>query len=297
MVLPTHDESIIIMRHRARFPQNLIIPYEEEYLLHKLSDKAEATKLAQKIGVPIPRTYNHIDEVETYPIVYKTVIGNSAKGVFFPKDKESLRKLTEIYKHEKTLLQEWVGGTDYSVDCIRWNHFWKASVYRARITKTNGGGTTTQREIVHLPILEHYAQKILDSVNFKGVCGLDFRYDAETQKAAFIEINARFTGGIATPIAAGFDIPHILYTLALKGNYEKPVNIKIGTCTKWILGDFITLVGRAITFQWHWRELKQLFTLKDFDAFDDFDIHDKKAILGEMYYYLDKLIRNRKLNP
>ena len=33
------------------------------------------------------------------------------------------------------------------------------------------------------------------------------------------------------------------------------------------------------------------------DAYDDFRTDDKKAILGEMLYYLEKLIKNRKLNP
>lgn len=297
VLLPTHDESVVIMRHRDKFPMNLIIPYESENLLLTLANKVSSTELAAKAGVPIPKVYTSSDEVQVYPVVFKTAIGNSAKGVYFPKTKEELQTLEIEHEGEETLLEEWIGGKDYSVDCVRWDGFWKSSVYHALVTKTNGGGTTTQREIVDIPELEKYAQILLDYVDFHGVCGLDFRYDEQTGQCAFIEVNARFTGGLATPIAAGFDIPWIVYKLATEGVYTDPINVKVGTRTKWILGDLITLVERLVSFKFSWNELKQVFTFRGVDAFDDFRKDDKKAILGEMVYYLEKLVKNRKLNP
>ena len=297
VLLPTHDESVVIMRHRDKFPKDLIIPYESENLLLTLANKVSSTELADKAGVPIPKVYSSSEEVLKYPVVFKTAIGNSAKGVYFPKTKEELQALEVEHEGEETLLEEWIGGTDYSVDCVRWDGFWKASVYHALVTKTDGGGTTTQREIVNIPELEKYALMLLDSVDFHGVCGLDFRYDEQAGQCAFIEVNARFTGGLATPIAAGFDIPWIVYKLATEGTFTEPIDVKIGTKTKWILGDVITLVGRLISFKFSLTEMKQVFSFKGFDAFDDFRKDDIKAILGEMAYYFYKLIKNRKLNP
>ena len=297
VLLPTHDESVVIMRNRQRFPDDLIIPYENEELLLMLANKAKATELARKVCVPVPKVFHSEKEVEHYPVVLKTIIGNSAKGVFFPKNETELRTLQGKYQTDEILLEELVGGTDYSVDCVRWDGFWKASVYHALVTKTDGGGTTTQREIVSVPQLEEYARKMLDQVDFHGVCGLDFRYDEMTGHAAFIEVNARFTGGIATPIVAGFDIPWIVYSLATTNCYNANINVKVGTRTKWILGDFITLVGRMLSLKLSMAEMKQVFSFRGFDAFDDFVKDDKKAILGEMYYYFEKLVKNRKLNP
>lgn len=297
VLLPTHDESVVIMRHRDRFPKDLIIPYENEHLLLKLANKAEATELAKSVGVPVPEVYKSVEEVTSFPVVFKTVMGNSAKGVYFPKDEIELRALVDKHNVGEYLIEEWIGGTDYSVDCLRWDDFFQASTYHALVTKTNGGGTTTQREIVSMPLLETYAKKLLDAVDFHGVCGLDFRYDATTNRIAFIEVNARFTGGIATPITAGFDIPWIVYNLATKGCFSENVNARIGTKTKWILGDVITLVGRLFSFHISRAEMAQVFRFRGFDAFDDFFKDDKQAILGEMWYYFEKLIRNRKLNP
>lgn len=297
VLMPTHDESVVIMRHRDEFPADLIIPYEGEEKLLLLANKAKSTELARKAGVPVPEVYKSIDEVKSYPVVFKTVIGNSAKGVFFPKDREELVKLMDEHKNEETLLEEWIGGTDYSVDCVRWNSFCKTSVYHALVTKTDGGGTTTQREIVNMPQLEAAALKLMDAVDFHGVCGLDFRYDAEKNKIAYIETNARFTGGLATPVAAGFDIPWIVYKLSTEGKYTEPINVRIGTRTKWILGDIITLVGRILKFKWNLSELRRVFSFSGFDAYDDFCKDDKRAILGEFSYYFGKLLKNGKLNP
>lgn len=297
MLLPTHDESIIIMRHREKFPEDLIIPYDSEDKLLMLSNKSMATEIADKANVPIPKVYKSINDINKYPIVYKKVVGNSAKGVFFPKDKNELLKLIDRYGNNDVLLEEWVGGCDYSVDCIRWDSFFKSSVYRALVTKTDGGGTTTQREIVNMPCLEQYAKSLLDYVDFKGVCGLDFRYDIKTGDCAFIEVNARFTGGLATPIAAGFDIPWIVYKLATVGRYDNDVNLKLGTRTKWILGDLITIIDRLLSFKFVSEELKRTLQFSGFDAFDDYFVDDKKAFWGEMIYYFDKLLKNKKLNP
>lgn len=297
VLMPTHDESVVIMRHRDELPEDLIIPYEGEEMLLNLANKAWATDMAGKSGVPIPEVYASADDVKQYPVVYKTVIGNSAKGVFFPKTKEELLALQEQHKDEETLLEEWIGGTDYSVDCVRWDGFWKSSVYHALVTKTDGGGTTTQREIVSVPKLDRYAKMLLDAVDYHGVCGLDFRYDPDAGKIAFIEVNARFTGGLATPVAAGFNIPWAVYKLATEGHYDEPCDARIGTKTKWILGDVITIVGRVVKLKFNKAELKQVMKFRDFDAFDDYRKDDKRAILGEMSYYFGKLVKNGKLNP
>lgn len=297
VLLPTHDESQVIMRHRNEFPSELVIPYMEADRLKNLSDKAWATEKAAECGVPTPRTYGFWQDVEKFPCVFKTATGNSAKTVFFPKDAVALEKLVSEFRDVKILIEDRVGGSDYSVDCVRWDGFFKASTYHAMVTKTTGGGTTTQREIVSAPELERYARMLLDYVDFKGVCGIDFRYDPKSGEVAFIEVNARFTGGLATPVTAGFDIPWVLYSLATTGMYNEPIDIKIGTRTKWILGDVITLVGRMFSFSFNWREWKQALTFRGFDAFDDYRKDDCKAIRGEMSYYLGKLVKNGKLNP
>lgn len=296
VLLPTHDESLIIARHRDKFPLWLTIPIAGYDLLNSLSNKKQATAIANRIGIPTPKIYQ-TSERAVFPCVFKTAIGNSAKTVFYPSNKEKLDRLIKRFSGEDILIEEKCEGTDYSVDCIRYGKYCFTSTYKSTLTKTKGGGTSTQREIVGFPELEKYAKQILEETDYNGVCGLDFKYDDKTGRVAFIEVNARYTGGLATTIAAGFDIPYIHYCLSTKGAYTSPVKIRIGTRTKWILGDLITLVTRLMSFNLSFGELKQVLCFKGFSAFDDFQKDDKKAFIGELYYYFDKLLKNRKLNP
>ena len=296
VLFSTHDESLVIAKNIDKFPSWLIVPIASYQLLQDLSDKQISTSIASSVGVPTPYVFNCIDEIKSYPVVFKAAISNSAKDVYFPKSLEELLTLIRQYEGRKTLIEEKCDGCDYSVDCVRGEDYFCASVYRALVTKTEGGGTTTQRIIVEHPDLIRYAKAILDKVGYQGVCGIDFKVNEATGQANFIEINARYTGGLATPIAAGFDIPYIHYCLSTGKEFSHDFVIRTGTKTKWLLGDVITFVGRLVAFKLSRKELAQLFDF-NFDAYDDFRKDDKRAILGEISYYFEKLIKNRKLNP
>lgn len=295
VLLPTHDESVVIAKNIDKFPKDLIIPIANLELLTNLSNKKKATELAESIGVPVPEVYQCASDAK-FPCVFKTAIGNSAKTVFYPQNKAELEELISTYKDTDILIEEFVTGIDYCVDCVRQDNQCYTSVYKALVTKTPNGGTTTQREIVECPQLEVYAKKMLDAVNYNGVCGIDFKYNETTQRAAFIEVNARYTGGIATPIVAGFDIPYLHYCLSTEKKYPYPIKSQTGIKTKWILGDIITLAGMIVSGPFTMKKFKQLLSF-NFDGFDDFKKDDPWAIWGELSYYFVKLIKNRKLNP
>ena len=295
VLVPTHDEALVIARHIDKMPQDTIYAMESYEMQYRLSDKLQSTKIAQAAGVPTPRILTR-QQVSSYPVVVKTKFGNSAKGVFFPKNMEELDSLLNGLSPDDILIEEFFAGRDYSVDCVRSDSFFCATSYKSLVTKTHGGGTTTQRELVSMPILEEYARKILDASCYKGVCGIDFKVNETTGEAVFIEVNTRYTGGLATPIAAGFDIPYIHYKLVTEREYKEPITPVIGTRTKWILGDLIALVTKVVERTLTKDELRRILSFK-FDAFDDFDKNDKRAILGELSYYLNKLLKNRKLNP
>lgn len=299
VLMPTHDESLIIARHRHRFPKWLKISISDIDDLETLSNKLSATRIAEKVGVPTPKIYRSIDEIPAlgYPVIIKPTIGNSAKGVVKAVSRQEAENAIIKNSDAEIIIEEFIPGGDVCVDCIRNDNFFYGSVYKAIVTKTHGGGTTTQRIMIEDSHLVEYAKRILDYVGYQGVCGLDFRADPESGKVGFIEVNPRFTGGLATPVAAGFDIPYILYKFQIDPTFKPSIDVKIGTKTKWILGDIIALADNMINKSLTWDGIKKAFSFRGFDDFDDFDKDDKKAILGEFHYYLSKLIKNRKLNP
>ena len=76
VLLPTHDESVVIMRNRDKFPKDLIIPYENEKMLLNLANKANATTLAEKAGVPIPTMSPLLYTHSSVLLVLLWILGN-----------------------------------------------------------------------------------------------------------------------------------------------------------------------------------------------------------------------------
>lgn len=129
-------------------------------------------------------------------------------------------------------------------------------------------------------------------------CAGSFTYsDPFTEEAAFIEVNAR--------------------SRVVLQRLSQLVSTSLGWCINWLRrvdlthfvthasapkrsgywGDVITVVGRLVKLKFNCAELRQAMKFSGFDAFDDFRKEDKRAILGEMGYYLGKLVKNGKLNP
>ncbi len=104
ILLPTHDESLVIAKHIDKFPSWLIIPIASYQLLQDLSDKQIATSLANSVGVPTPRVFNSLEEITSFPVVFKAAISNSAKDVYFPGSLEELQNLIRQYEGKKTLI-------------------------------------------------------------------------------------------------------------------------------------------------------------------------------------------------
>ena len=120
--------------------------------------------------------------------------------------------LVEHFSGKRFLTEEYIEGTDWSVDAVRFDGYFRCGCYRS--LASNGQGPSLRREIGDNPRLEGYARRLLDAIDYHGVCGFDFRVDS-SGKAYFLECNPRLTGGLSTQLQTGFNIPSILVRKAL----------------------------------------------------------------------------------
>lgn len=215
MIIPIFFPEVI-SRYRDEFPE-VEIPVDFEEKLQVLDNKLEACALASSLGIRMPRMYGSIDEVERYPVVFKRVGGHGGDSVYFPKKRESLAHLVGASLPGTYLITDEIPGDDVSVDAVRWDGFFFAAAYRVLLPRAKG--VSILRESISSPELTETARRILDKVDYRGVCGLDFRVDSEG-RSWFLECNPRFSGGIASQIASGFDVPAVLMSL-VRG--ERPV--------------------------------------------------------------------------
>lgn len=209
----------LIAGNRSMVPASTVLPLSDAGIIHLLDDKAGASALCTELGIPQPRLYLDSDFIREpadtvtmqRSLVFKRSTGLGGDSVYFPKDGKALGHLIRSCNGRPHLIMDYIDGYDVSVDAIRWDGWFQAVAYRTMVPKVKG--TSLVRIGLEAPELVSYARKILDATGYRGVCGVDFRIDRKTGKAFFLECNPRFSGGIRSDLAAGFDTPFLIWQL------------------------------------------------------------------------------------
>lgn len=226
--------QIAAARCRDILPEGTILTADSAQNIGMLEGKVSASAIAARLGIPQPRIYTSVDDISSWPVIFKKDGSFGGRGVRKPTDRAALERILE---HEAAsgkcyLIEEYVPGCDLSIDIVRGadgcggqgNVRW--SCYRS--LGSNGLGPSTGRQVLSPddPLCAEMARcatAILDSIDYRGICGMDFRlaYDgggssgnagrpAADSRLLFLECNPRFTGGLASQLSAGFDLPLLL---------------------------------------------------------------------------------------
>lgn len=214
-------ESKEILNRRRPDPQleealqHVRLMTETEEKLRILDSKVQSYELAEKLGIRQPLRYNSEDDIPANArVVFKRDISFGGHGVHIPRNPDALKNLIAHQSPgEPYIIEKFIEGQDYSLDVIRFRDDFHSGGYRC--IRPTGNGPAEKREMLEegdkvLEQMRFDAKLILDSIDYQGICGFDFRAD-DSGTVYLIECNPRFTGGIASQIASGFDIPWILY--------------------------------------------------------------------------------------
>jgi predicted ATP-grasp superfamily ATP-dependent carboligase len=311
-LLPSHDETTILAKYRNRIPDNVILPIDEFDKLDDANDKYIMAKYCSKIGVPIPETFedykiNNINpnNFPDSPLVIKTRIGNSSKGVFYSKNrldfKAKIEKVISDYKideENKPIVQELVEGSGWGVSCLYWHGKLIQSFTHKRLEeKVLTGGTSSLRISKSNRQLESYAHKLLNNLSWHGLAMVEFKFNEKENKGWFIEINPRLWGSIALAKASGADFVKSLYIAATLGEEEALKNVKPwkeGVVARWFVGDMIRKLQllKSLRIREFFREL-----YSKTDIYDDIRKDDLAATFGQFLYYFTKFLKYRSTNP
>lgn len=209
MIVPIGNQTAMA-RLKDSLPDGIYVPVESAAKVEMLDSKVACSRLARELGILQPMMYDHAASVPHFPVIFKRDRSFGGSGVLRPKSREALERLIAKEPGMPYLIEELIEGTDYSVDAVRKGNSFMASCYKS--LSSQGQGPSSMREVVQNDELCAIARKLLDHIDYNGVCGMDFRIGADG-RAYFLECNPRFTGGIATQIDAGFDISYLLLTL------------------------------------------------------------------------------------
>ena len=206
LVIPVGD-----MRAASRIQSSVPVPIavDRPQTIDLLSSKVRTSALASELGVLQPRIYRREECRDGMDLIFKRDSGFGGNGVHRP---WALSGLDNLIAHENGapfLIEQYIAGEDVSIDCIRVGSFFRASCYRS-LGRSQTQGPSAERELIDCPQAREIALKILNHLDYQGVCGMDFRL-APDGKLYFLESNPRFTGGLGTQIEGGFDIPYLLW--------------------------------------------------------------------------------------
>ena len=232
LIYPNDDRTVgFLARYKKELEEFYRVPVPAWDIVKFAYDKRLTYELAERAGIPIPRTLcpRSIDELEHMDIGFPAVIKPSIRDNFYDKAKkkavraDNMAQLVQEYLKAATIIdrseimvQELIpGGADnlYSFGSLYRDGkvLGKLVAHRARQHPAEFGRVTTHAETVDIAELEDMATHFLEVMRYQGVSEIEFMRDPRDGKYKLIEMNARFWAWHSLAIAAGVDLPYLLY--------------------------------------------------------------------------------------
>jgi predicted ATP-grasp superfamily ATP-dependent carboligase len=238
----------------------LVLPPHETLL--RAFDKRQTTRLAESLGVAVPRTET-INERERarefaaearYPVVLKprsseelTATG-AVRATGAPRyardEREFLSAFDELTgRCSGVLAQEFVEGEGAGYFALMREGELRAEFAHRRLrdVRPTGSGSSLRESVAVRKDLREAGLAILRALRWHGVAMVEFRVRADGVPV-FLEVNGRFWNSLALAVHAGADFPAMLARMAETGDVEPSLNFREGVRCRWLLGDFRHLV-------------------------------------------------------
>lgn len=318
ILLPVHEDALAIRRFRGLLPDDLTVisPCLEDLLV--AVDKLAIVRIAERAGVPVPRTCAPASPSEAMeaaasvdgPVVLKTRRGNSGKGVLLvgspaevPAAWKRIIRRFGLPAGREPLVQEFVEGDLYG-SCFLASKGAVKAVFLEKYLRWKEGkfGTSVLREPVDWPLLAAHTRKIARELSWTGIGHLDFVGSRAADRAWLLEMNPRFWGAINMAVQNGYDFPRGLVTMWTNGEPDprafsprvKPVK------SLWMIGGAIAGIQKrglstaaSLIPALGWALLPGLRVVPD-----DFRWSDPLAFAAEAGQYAARFLRSgMSMNP
>ena len=231
LLVPASDASLAaISRHKSKLEKAYIVACTEWDIASLFIEKKLTYALAEKIGVPAPRTITptSLDEVEAYgkKVDYPCLVKPSQSHQFFDVFNtkmirvENLEGMVVAYKQatEKDLevvIQEIIPGDAPSG--ANYNSYWwdgkplvEFTGKKVRNAPRDFGSPSVVSSIPVPEIIEP-GRKILQSMNFYGYACTEFKKDPRDGVYKLMEVNGRHNLSTMLAVYSGLNFPEMHY--------------------------------------------------------------------------------------
>lgn len=232
VLYPTRDETVAAFaRHGAELRKFFRVPTPDWNRTKWAWDKRNTYKLAESLGIAIPRTWylrdiGDLDKVAgSPPFAVKPAIKQefvrATKAKAWRAD--SRDELVELFKRASAhvgpgeiMIQDVIpgGGTQQFAYCC----FFKEGravgsmvVRRTRQHPAEFGRASTFVETVDLPEIEETSERFLRAMRYYGLAEIEYKLDPRDGKYRMLDVNGRTWGYHALGARAGVDFVHMLH--------------------------------------------------------------------------------------
>ena len=211
-----YNSTIILSKHKETVSKYTRLPIMDWESMKIAANKNKTMKLAQKIGIKMPKLYKKIEDIKEFPVVVKE---NKESG--HVKYVNSIEELNKI-NIKDSIIQEFIPGKGYGFFSL----FNKGKIQvffmhkRVREFPTTGGPSTAAISIYDSK-LKSIGEKILKSLNWHGVAMVEFKKDIRDNEFKLIEINPKFWGSLDLALASGINFPYLTVKMALEKKNNK----------------------------------------------------------------------------
>lgn len=285
ILVPVLSESFIFEKHIEKFASKVryFLPdYEKVQAAH---NKKRISEIAQTLDIAVPETWDVADLLQDeaqlatlpYPVIIKLKEGGGGWDTYTFFNAESLlRHLKGLDISSRYMLQRFIEGKLVGACGIyRDGAFLGGDVYAFTKTFPIKVGQATIRETIRDDKALSALKKILDHLEWNGVCEMDFIIEDSSGTPYLLDVNPRFWGSLIQNITAGMNYPLYYCQLALGETNVVPGEAKIGTQTRWLGGDIMRILAELRIADNKFATLKQLLSDKNtYVAHDDWDKRD-----------------------
>jgi predicted ATP-grasp superfamily ATP-dependent carboligase len=245
VLIPSNDHAVhTIARFKTSLEKFYKVITPDIETVSKIYDKSKLLEVAQNSNTTYPVTqYFKTSNDEINPEMSFPVLIKGRKGLTFYKtfgkkafraddEKELVRVLTNINEKidlEETFTQELIpnDGTNKTISftafCINGEikSFWMGVKLREHPIQY---GTATFAESVYEELCYNQSVSLLKSLNYTGVCEVEYLKDPRNGIYKLIEINARTWLWVGLAKHCGIDYAKMIYNYCNQINYEYPTH-------------------------------------------------------------------------
>lgn len=239
VLFPSTDEHLrILAQHRSLLSEHFVLTTPPWETVRFLYDKRLTYTLAQKAGVPMPRScvpenagQLAVLDVD-FPVVLKPAITThfmkiTNRKAYRADDRQELQKFYEamvrVIPPSEVIVQEFL--PEPSRNLFSYAGYYRQgeliiglSVKRTRQFPRDFGRSSSFVEVVDIPELKELANQLLRAINYTGLAEVEFMRNERRACFELLEVNARLWAWQGLAAAAGLDIPYVAFADALGRN-------------------------------------------------------------------------------